>query len=432
MLGMGETGGFKGRPILVVDDEPSNLELLQRFLRGTYGPILVAEDGEQGLNILEKEPVHLILSDQRMPRMDGVTMFQRALEVQPDAKRVLVTGHTDLDMVIAAINAGQAYQYVTKPIDFKALDVIIRRALEAYESAVRERLLFDSFVRASVTAIEQRDPSTAGHSARVANMTVGFARVLHDKKLGSLGRHADLSFSRDDLEQIRFASLLHDFGKIGVREHVLVKSHKLPPDKLQLIELRIEHAARTGEATRDEAHAMRVALMTLNDPFGSPAGQSDMLALLSRMGVLSGGDEDYLRITRGSLSLSERAEIEAHVRYTIGFLEQIPWPNRLSRVVQIAGAHHEKLNGRGYPYGLSEIPIEARMMAIADIYDALTAADRPYKTALPHEAALDILASSVRNGELDEELYTIFREGHVYELALEPVEAATSPSPTAS
>lgn len=404
---------WKGRPILVVDDEPSNLELLERFLRRKYGPIHVAEDGEQGLAVLEREPVHLILSDQRMPRMDGVTLFQRALEVQPEAKRVLVTGHGDLDLVVAAINAGQAYQYVTKPIDFKALDVIIARALEAYESAMRERALFDSFVRASVTAIEQRDPSTAGHSARVANMTVGFARTLDDREVRGLQR---VRFSRDDLEQLRYASLLHDFGKIGVREHVLVKSHKLPPDRRQMIELRIEHALRTGEVCADEAHAMRVALMTLNDPFGNMSAQAEMLALLAEKGVLADGDHDYLRITKGSLSMAERAEIEAHVRHTITFLEQIPWPRRLERVVQIAGAHHEKLNGRGYPHGLVEIPVEARMMAITDIYDALTAADRPYKTALPHEAALDILESSVKAGELDTELFLVFRDARIYEL----------------
>ncbi len=416
MLGVAPPS-YKGRPILVVDDEPINLELMHRHLRGKYGPILTAADGEQGLAILEREPIHLILSDQRMPRMDGVTLFQKALSVQPDSKRVLVTGHTDLDMVITAINAGQAYQYVTKPIDFKALDVIIQRALEAYEIAARERMLFDRFVRAAVTAIEQRDPSTAGHSERVANMTVGFARLLHDRDGGRFG---ELRFSPDDLDQLRYASLLHDFGKIGVREHVLVKSHKLPPDRRQLVELRIDHAVQTGLASRDEAHAMRVALLTLNDPLGSPAGNGDMLALLARMGVLAEGDEEYLRIGRGSLSAAERAEIESHVRHTISFLEHIPWPNRLARVVEIAGAHHEKLNGRGYPFGKSEIPVEARMMAITDIYDALTAADRPYKTALPHEAALDILASSVKNGELDEELFTIFREDRIYELSQEP------------
>src|SRR6185436_19519105 len=100
------------------------------------------------------------------------------LAVQPEAIRVLVTGYSDVEAVVAAINAGHAYQYVTKPIDFKALDVTITRALEAYDAAVRERQLFDCFVRAAVTAIEQRDPSTAGHSTRVADMTVGFARAI--------------------------------------------------------------------------------------------------------------------------------------------------------------------------------------------------------------------------------------------------------------
>ncbi|MEZ0372983.1 MAG: HD-GYP domain-containing protein, partial [Candidatus Sericytochromatia bacterium] len=124
-----------------------------------------------------------------------------------------------------------------------------------------------------------------------------------------------------------------------------------------------------------------------------------------------------LSIARGSLDPDERLEIESHVTHTFHFLSQIPWTRELRNVPQIAYAHHEKLNGRGYPRKLAatEIPIQSKMMTIADIYDALTASDRPYKKALPAERALDILGYEVKDGMLDQELYKLFVEAKVYE-----------------
>ena len=121
-------------------------------------------------------------------------------------------------------------------------------------------------------------------------------------------------------------------------------------------------------------------------------------------------------IPRGSLSEAERREVESHVTHTFHFLSQIPWTRGLRRVPEIAYAHHEKLNGLGYPRGLPAegIPIEARMMAIADIYDALTASDRPYKKALPAEKALAILEADARRGELDPGLFGVFVEAGIY------------------
>jgi HD-GYP domain-containing protein (c-di-GMP phosphodiesterase class II) len=129
----------------------------------------------------------------------------------------------------------------------------------------------------------------------------------------------------------------------------------------------------------------------------------------------------YLRIPKGSLDETERREIESHVEQTYRFLVQIPWTGELRNVAQIAYGHHEKLNGRGYPRGVTgaDIPVQTRMMTVADIFDALTASDRPYKRALPPERALDILSAEAREGLLDAELVRLLIDSQAYRRILE-------------
>jgi hypothetical protein len=138
--------------------------------------------------------------------------------------------------------------------------------------------------------------------------------------------------------------------------------------------------------------------------------------------LLTANDVQVLSIPRGSLSATERREIESHVTHTFRFLSQIPWTRTLKRVPEIAYAHHEKLDGKGYPRAVAAelIPVQSKMMAIADIYDALTASDRPYKKAVPHELALDILKKEAEGGQLDHELFKIFVEAEVPRRTLKP------------
>jgi hypothetical protein len=134
--------------------------------------------------------------------------------------------------------------------------------------------------------------------------------------------------------------------------------------------------------------------------------------------LLTDEEVRFLTITRGNLDEQERREIEAHVTHTFRFLQQIPWTRELRDIPRIAYAHHEKLNGEGYPRGVrgDEIPVQTRIMTIADIYDALTATDRPYKPAVPSERALDILRMEAKDGMLDTDLLTTFIESRVYAL----------------
>jgi len=315
--------------------------------------------------------------------------------------------------------------------------------------------LFEGFVKAAVHAIEQRDPTTFGHSGRVANMTVGLAAVVDRAEDGA---YRGVTFTREQIKEIRYAGLLHDFGKVGVREQVLVKAKKLYPLQLDLIRQRHHFVRRTAERefwrkraeflerherkeyepflrALEEEHAREIAVLdgfldavlNANEPTVLPAGPFEALLQLSRRSYedptgrphpyLTEDEMRYLTIPKGSLDETERLEIESHVTHTYRFLQQIPWTRELQDIPMIAYGHHEKLDGKGYPRRVTgeAIPIQTRMMTISDIYDALSAADRPYKAAVAPARALDIMADEVRAGQLDQELFRLFVEGKVFE-----------------
>ncbi len=335
------------------------------------------------------------------------------------------------------------------------------QAAVAYENSRLYRdieSLFDGFVNAAVKAIEQRDPTTSGHSQRVCDMTVALAEAV-DRE--SRGAYADLRFSREQMKELRYATLLHDFGKVGVREEVLVKAKKLYPlqyarlmDRFDYIRRDIE--ARTAEqkiealqklskkaaAERIKAlDAEAVALVAelercaefvarANEPTIMPSSDFQVVAEIAQKSYrdprgaqrpyLTADEVEMLSIPRGSLDSEERRQIESHVVHSFQFLAQIPWTQEYKKIPEIARAHHEKLNGKGYPYGLSstEIPVQAKMMTICDIFDALSATDRPYKRAVPTDKALDILKLCVREEEIDAELFRLFLESQVYRVAV--------------
>ncbi len=347
------------------------------------------------------------------------------------------------------------------PFDERAEEMALALASQAgvsLENAIlydEIRRLFESFVDASVTAIESRDPTTSGHSRRVATLSVALAEKVDAVADGPL---APVHFSRNDLRQIEYAGVLHDFGKVGVREQVLVKAKKLYDWQLEVIRLRLAyvrkaieaeslrrqlgHVRQGGSATAwtaiEREQTERLAdldecwhlVQTANEP---TLLEQPVLARLVEAAAWTYVDEGgqvrpyllpdevaALQVPRGSLTPVERQQIESHVNHTVAFLQTIPWGRSLRRVPQIAGAHHELLNGAGYPVGLraADIPVEARMLTIADIFDALTAADRPYKAAVPVPRALSILESEVKAGRCDADLFRVFVEAEIYKRVL--------------
>jgi HD-GYP domain-containing protein (c-di-GMP phosphodiesterase class II) len=331
--------------------------------------------------------------------------------------------------------------------DEELLGALAGPAASAIENAVlNEEIerLFEGFVQASVVAIEQRDPTTAGHSGRVATLTTGLARAVEQAPPPDW---RGIAFDPASLQQLRYAALLHDFGKVGVREHVLVKADKLYPHELELLRMRFD-VARVGvenarlrarlegraegelaEQAR-ELDALWEVVVTANRPTVLPAEASVRLREIAARTypdprgearpLLTPGELSCLSIPKGSLSEAERKEIEGHVTHTFRFLSEIPWTRTLRRVPEIAYGHHEKLDGHGYPRGVParEIAIETRMMTISDIYDALTASDRPYKKAMPAEKALDILRDEAKRGLVDAPLLGVFVGAGIWKTVL--------------
>ncbi len=334
--------------------------------------------------------------------------------------------------------------------------------------------LFEGFVSASVNAIESRDPATSGHSFRVAELTTSLAKMV-DKEVDGL--HKDISFNKEQLQEIRYASLLHDFGKVGVKENVLLKANKLHRSRFQYLELKLDwqkqilekeffrqifDQTKSGHQTRNSSQdrllksdALQQKLL-FNRNYKQSSAYKDLLKKLEKLDefksllaqankpsileesvagglsnmadysmhpefpyankLISPSDFLSLSISRGSLTEKERAEIQSHVTHTQTFLERIPWTDELAGIPRIAGAHHEKLDGTGYPFGLKrdQIPLPSKIMTIADIYDALTAQDRPYKKALPIDIALDILNDEAKKGKIEKSLLHTFIESKVY------------------
>ena len=337
------------------------------------------------------------------------------------------------------------------------LQALASQAAVAIENNVlidRVNALFDGFVKASVRAIEQRDPTTSGHSFRVAELTCALAETTHRS---NIGQFKGIHFNSDEMRELRFAALLHDFGKVGVREHVLTKAKKLSPEaygefiyriawekerisnyylnqkflllKKQQLSSGIEEKLTLEEASKlQRLNNYMQAVADANEPSILSEGTFEHLKQIreyviedvngNSRGLIDELEFGALSIKRGSLTADERVEIENHVSHTIEFLKTIPWTPELSNVPKIAGAHHEKLNGCGYPMGLKkeEIPVGAKIMTVCDIFDALTAKDRPYKAAVSLDRALSILKSEVECGHIDSELVEMFCQTKVYEV----------------
>lgn len=340
---------------------------------------------------------------------------------------------------------------------FLLLQALAGQAGVAIENAILYndiQNLFEGFVRASVMAIEQRDPTTSGHSFRVADLCVALAEAVNKSTCPAFMPHKQ---SSQQLRELRYAALLHDFGKVGVRESVLIKAKKLSAENLESIRYRILitkerlhnkvlseqiKMMQDGSFTQELLSALQSTLAAeiekldgffeticrANEPSVLEEESLENLVRATDYRPSSAIDNDFLvvredefrllSIRKGSLSVEERIEIESHVSHTRAFLDLIPWTDELKHVPDIAGAHHEKLNGSGYPLGIKgdRIPFASKIMTICDIYDALTASDRPYKTAVSTEKALEIMHNEAQSGAIDGQLLELFVTNRIYKV----------------
>lgn len=378
----------------------------------------------------------------------------------------LINRKTKAETVLTAENAWESTQHYSEWEERVVRSLASQAAISIERNQLQDSIeqLFEGFVKASVQAIEARDPCTYGHSERVAALAV---RLSEEVNAVSTGWLRPIYFNDRQIQEIRYASLLHDFGKIGVPEAILTKQKKLYPSQLEIIRHRFALAQRTMEmecvqskyqyllshsAYRKHpseepecAQCQEIAqldtklaeaksglaeywevLLEANEPhiLGSePLAQLREIARQTYRDIdgaikplLSPDEILQLMVSRGSLTVEERSVIESHVTDTYQFLSQIPWTKDLKNVPGIAYGHHEKLDGTGYPLGLkqSEIPIQAQLMTIADIYDALTAGDRPYKRALRTDAALKILREEAAHNKINSDLLELFDRREVF------------------
>lgn len=364
-----------------------------------------------------------------------------AIRTDEDSDR-WVLPYTEREVAIVSSLAGQA-----------AVSIENGRLYQDIEN------LFAGFIKAAGSAIDRRDPTTAGHSVRVTELTCDMAEQVSAQTDGPF---ANRFFSDAEMKQLRYAGLLHDFGKVSVSEETLVKKNKLPPVMESQVKGRFSLIKKTLEA--DAAHARAAiiaekgaqgaaldlaaidakltedyatlqaywgAVQEANIPKVLPEEAASVLDEIARntfrdpegseQAYITPHELHFLQIRKGSLDENERRQIESHVVHSYDFLLNIPWTEELSRIAEIVRGHHEKLNGTGYPDGVTgeHLSLETRIMTVCDIFDALTASDRPYKKAMPVEKATQILEWEARDGMLDKDVVELFIKSKAYRRVLE-------------
>jgi HD-GYP domain-containing protein (c-di-GMP phosphodiesterase class II) len=314
--------------------------------------------------------------------------------------------------------------------------------------------LFESFIQLINVAIDEKSPYTGGHCERVPVLTMMLAEAVNDTRQGPL---ADFGMTDQDRYELRIAGLLHDCGKVTTPVHVVDKATKLQTlfDRIHLVDTRFEVLKRDARIAMLEA---KLALREARDAraesaletdlartlrqfesdrdflrhanIGSEAMTADDQERVSRIGkgyqwadiegrqssFLTDDEQENLSIRAGTLTQKEREIINYHIVATIKMLEQLPWPKHLRKVPEYAGGHHERMDGKGYPKGLKreQMSVQARVMGIADIFEALTARDRPYKRGKTLSESLEILGKFKLNGHIDPDLFDVFVGQKVY------------------
>jgi HD-GYP domain-containing protein (c-di-GMP phosphodiesterase class II) len=357
----------------------------------------------------------------------------------------------DIIGVLQLVNAREPESGLVIPFSPECEGMALSLASQAAVSLTNNLLigqlenLLDAFIQTIAVAIDEKSPYTGGHVRRVANLTMSIAEKINDCQEGQF---AQIHFSSDELKELRMAAWLHDIGKITTPDHVVDKSTKLEKvyDRMEEIKTRFEMLKRECQrAVKDaqkkaDAETLRKAereihtlneecefLVKLND--GSEIVSDEMSERIRKIArrkwrtstqdlPLLTQDEIYnLSIPCGTLNDEERDIINNHAIVTYKMLSRLPFPRKLRRIAEYASAHHEKLDGSGYPSGLKgeQLSLQSRIIAVADIFEALTAKDRPYKKGHSVEEALKIMEEMVRDRHIDPDLFELFIQEKIYD-----------------
>ncbi len=308
---------MSGNALLLVDDEESVLNSIERLFAKTDMKILKAANGEDALELLGKENISVLVSDNLMPGMKGVELLSKARDISPDVVRILMTAHADIPTAVDAINNGEVFKFILKPWDNKELVSIIEEGVNRHQIIKTLKKADEATMLSLAQTIELKDKYTRGHCDRVADYALRIAEKLN--------------LPEDTKEDIRYGSWLHDCGKIGIPEHILNNSGRLTEEEYEIIK---KHPLWGADVARQAQLSQTIINIILN--------------------------------------------------------------------------HHERYDGKGYPTGISgtDIPIEARIVAVADVFDAITT-DRSYRKAYSAEKGAEIIMS-MKERELDPEIADIF------------------------
>jgi HD-GYP domain-containing protein (c-di-GMP phosphodiesterase class II) len=300
--------------------------------------------------------------------------------------------------------------------------------------------LFESFINVMNTAIDEKSPYTGGHCQRVPTLTMMLAEAVNRTDVGPL---KDFTMTDKDRYELKIAGLLHDCGKVTTPVHVVDKATKLETifDRVHMVDTRFEVLKRDAEIAMLKGHissavcAERLRQLDEDRAFlrkaniGGEFMREDDVARVRRIAAyrwvdVEGRDASFLTeeevgnltVRAGTLTQNEREIINHHIVATIKMLEELPWPKHLKNVPEYAGGHHERMDGKGYPKGLNrnQMSVQARVMGIADIFEALTARDRPYKKGKTLTESLEILGKFKLNGHVDPDLFDVFIREKVY------------------
>lgn len=367
---------------------------------------------------------------------------------------VPMTNH--LDEVIGVLQLINAKNRQTGAVvAFSSLDQNLVESLASQAAVIltnrnlidAQKAMFDALIQLVANAIDEKSPYTGGHCRRVPVLT----RLLADAACHvDKGPLKDFTMTEDEKYELDVAAWLHDCGKITTPVHVVDKATKLESivDRVELIDLRFEilkrdamleaykrsedinsspeiseRLANTLKTLEEERQFIRQCNIGGEEMTEANKRRVDIIAKYQWQGpsseverLLSETERENLKISRGTLSNTERDIINRHVTVSQNMLEALPYPKGLKRVPQIAGSHHEKVDGTGYPHGLNKntLLLEARMVAIADVFEALTASDRPYKKAMPLSKALKILGRMKQEGHIDPDLFDVFMHEKIY------------------
>ena len=430
-----------------------------------FPPVELKESNVSAYVAIKGEPVNIPdVYDTDLFDFTGPKKFDQSTGYRSKSMLVIPLKNHEDDVigVLQLLNATNAINKEVIPFSKDYVNLSESLASQAAVAITNAKLisnmaeLFEAFVKVMATAIDEKSPVTGGHIRRVANLTLTMAEFINEHEDGIF---KEKKFSPDQMYELRIAAYMHDIGKVTTPVEIVEKAKKLQTifDRIHYVRLRMDYIIQKvkleGQQIKinllesgavktevekvetdlnnkiEELKEIRSFINKCNEPGEFLEDETlERLKEISQRTYLDNEGEERpfltedellnLSIRRGSITETERKKMQDHAAVTLRMLNQIPFTKKLKNIPNFAGAHHEFINGNGYPLGLKgdQIPFEGRLMAVTDIAEALTASDRPYKKAMPLETVYRILRSMSEKGELDNDLVELFIDKEIYKI----------------